>query len=67
MSNLLYILGILGIGATVVALLIGIGSFGVGGDFHKKNANKLMRLRLVCQFVAIVALLGFMYLRRQMG
>ncbi|MBT8153408.1 twin transmembrane helix small protein [Epibacterium ulvae] len=67
MTNLLYILGVLGIGATVVALVIGIGSFGMGGKFHKNNANKLMRLRLICQFVAIAALLGFMYLRRQIG
>jgi hypothetical protein len=41
-------LGVLGI------LLLGIGSFGKGGDFNRRNANKLMRYRVIGQFVAVV-------------
>jgi Hypoxia induced protein conserved region len=41
-------LGVLGI------LLLGIGSFGKGGEFNRKNANRLMRYRVIGQFVAVV-------------
>lgn len=67
MSDPLYIFGILAAAATVIVLVMGIGSFGVGGKFHKNNANRLMRLRIAFQFVAVVALLGFVYLRSQGG
>ncbi len=42
-------------------LLFGIGTFAKGGEFNKRNANKIMRWRLGVQFVAaalIVALAG---------
>ncbi|MQY44447.1 twin transmembrane helix small protein [Epibacterium sp. SM1969] len=67
MSNSLYIFGILAIGATVLVLVLGIGSFGVGGKFHRNNSNRLMRLRLLFQFIAILAVLGFVYFRNQGG
>jgi Hypoxia induced protein conserved region len=41
-------LGVLGV------LLLGIGSFGKGGEFNRKHANKLMRYRVIGQFVAVV-------------
>jgi len=34
--------------------VIGIVSFAVNGSFYKKNANKLMRLRVVLQGFALV-------------
>lgn len=48
-------------------LLLGIGSFGKGGDFNRKNANKIMRWRIGAQFVAVLLILLFVYLRRQGG
>lgn len=48
-------------------LLLGIGSFGKGGEFNRKNANKIMRWRIGAQFVAVLLILLFVYLRRQGG
>ncbi|ART99556.1 twin transmembrane helix small protein [Yoonia vestfoldensis] len=48
-------------------LLLGIGSFGKGGDFYRKNANKIMRWRIGAQFVAVILLVLFVYLRGQGG
>ncbi|WP_282092440.1 twin transmembrane helix small protein [Epibacterium ulvae] len=59
-----YILGLLGVTATAIVLVIGLGSFGKGGVFHRKHSNTLMRLRLLFQFIAVVLLLIFMYLRQ---
>lgn len=44
-------------------LLFGIGSFAKGGEFNKKNANRIMRWRLGAQFVAVVLIVGFAWLR----
>jgi hypothetical protein len=44
-------------------LMLGIGSFGKGGEFNRKNANKIMRWRIGAQFVAVVFILLFVYLR----
>ena len=45
--------------AVLGILVLGIASFTRGGDFNRKNANKLMRLRLVAQFVAVILILVF--------
>ena len=50
----LRILALAAAGAVAIVLLLGIGGFGKGGDFNRKYANKLMRLRLLLQFVALV-------------
>jgi hypothetical protein len=41
-------LGVLGV------LLLGLGSFGRGGAFNHKHANRLMRYRVIGQFIAVV-------------
>ena len=48
-------------------LLLGIGSFGKGGEFYRKNANKIMRWRIGAQFVAVILIVLFVYLRQQGG
>ncbi len=48
-------------------LLLGIGAFGKGGEFNRKNANKIMRWRIGAQFVAVLLILLYVYLRRQGG
>ncbi|WP_412565216.1 twin transmembrane helix small protein [Thalassobius sp. MITS945101] len=47
----------------LVILMIGIGGFAKGGAFNKKYANKLMRWRIAAQFIAVVLILGFVWLR----
>lgn len=44
-------------------LLFGIGSFAKGGEFNKRNANKIMRWRLGVQFVAVIGIVAFAWLR----
>jgi uncharacterized membrane protein affecting hemolysin expression len=49
--------------AVVGILLFGIGSFAKGGDFNKKYANKAMRWRIIAQFVAVLLILLFVWMR----
>lgn len=51
----------------VVILAIGIGGFAKGGEFNRKHGNRMMRYRLIAQFVAVVLIVGFVYLRRNGG
>ena len=44
-----------------IILMIGIGGFGRGGEFNRKYANKLMRLRIFAQFIAVLLILLFVY------
>lgn len=47
----------------VAILLFGIGSFAKGGEFNKKYANRAMRWRIIAQFVAVMLILLFVWLR----
>jgi hypothetical protein len=40
-------------------LLVGVGGFAKGGEFNRKYANKIMRMRIVGQFVAVILILVF--------
>ena len=44
-----------------VVLILGIGTLFKGGETSKKYSNKLMQLRVLLQFLAIVALVCFAY------
>jgi uncharacterized membrane protein affecting hemolysin expression len=59
---LFYVVAAACIGVLVI-LMFGIGGFAKGGDFNRKHANKLMRWRLGAQFIAIVLILLFVWLR----
>ena len=59
----LFILVLLAVLIVVGVLLFGIGTFGKGGEFNKKYANKIMRWRIGLQFVAVMLILLFIYLR----
>ena len=67
MGDPLYILAVLAMAAVVVVLVLGLGGFGKGGAFNHKYANKLMRLRLLFQFIAVVLLVAYVYRRGQGG
>ncbi len=49
--------------AVLVVLMIGIGSFGKGGDFNRKHANRIMRYRIIAQAVAVALILIFVLVR----
>ena len=44
-------------------LCVGIYALFRGGDFGRSYSNKLMRLRVVAQFVAILVLMGVLWVR----
>ncbi len=41
---------------TLAVVAVGIISFGVHGDFYMRNANKIMRFRVISQGVAVALL-----------
>ena len=45
----------------VIVLMIGLGGFAFGGEFNRKYANKIMRLRILLQAVAILLIILFVY------
>jgi xanthine/uracil permease len=46
--------------AAVGALLLGVFSMAKGGEFNRKYGNKLMRLRIALQGLAILLFIVFM-------
>ena len=53
--------------AVFLTLCVGIYSLFRGGDFARSYSNKLMRLRVVMQFVAVVILVGVFWWRTRGG
>jgi len=49
--------------AVLVILMVGVAGFAKGGEFNRKYANKIMRLRIAAQFVAVVLILLYIWLR----
>ena len=47
--------------AVGIVLILGIGTLFKGGETSKKYSNKLMQLRVLLQFVAILVLVAFAY------
>ena len=45
----------------VIVLVLGLGTLFKGGETSKKYSNKLMQLRVLFQFVAIIVLVSFAY------
>ncbi len=54
---------LVGIATLVVAavLVVGLYSLYRGGDFARTYSNKIMRLRIAAQFVAIVMIMAVLY------
>jgi hypothetical protein len=44
-------------------LLLGVGTFGKGGDFNRKYANRIMRWRIGAQAVSVALILLYVFLR----
>lgn len=51
----------------LLVLLFGVLTFARGGEFNRKYSNKIMRLRLAAQAVAIVIILAAVWLGREGG
>ena len=60
-GTLVKILGIALLIIVAVVLILGIGTLFKGGETSKKYSNKLMQLRVLLQFIAIIVLVCFAY------
>ena len=62
MPGFLYYL-LIPISLLAVLAVLGTGIYAMfkGGDFNKKYSNKLMRLRITMQFIAIVIIMSALY------
>ncbi|WP_272009831.1 twin transmembrane helix small protein [Roseovarius sp. ZX-A-9] len=67
LSDPLFLLVVVACGAVAIILIMGISTFGKGGVENGKRANKFMRWRIIAQFIAVVVIVTFVYIRRQMG
>ena len=47
--------------AVGIVLILGIGTLFKGGKTSTKYSNKLMQLRVLLQFIAVIALVTFAY------
>lgn len=63
MNDPLFIVIVVVMLGVVGVLVFGIGSFAKGGEFNKKYANRAMRWRIAAQFVAVLLILLFVWLR----
>ena len=53
--------------AVAVTLAFGIYSLYRGGDFSRSYSNRLMRLRVLMQFIAVVILVAVFWWRTRTG
>ena len=60
-GTLLKILSIMLLIVVAIVMILGIGTLFKGGETSKKYSNKLMQLRVLLQFIAVVALVSFAY------
>ena len=58
MHTLFNILIPVSLAAVVLVLFVGIYALFRGGDFNRTYSNKLMRLRVLLQFIAILVLVA---------
>lgn len=65
LSDPLFIIAAIASLAVLAILVFGIGSFARGGEFNRRNANKLMRWRLAAQFVAVILIVAFAYFHQR--
>jgi hypothetical protein len=63
----LFVIVVIAVLAVVVVLMFGLGGFAGGGAFNKRNANKIMRLRILAQFIAVLLILAYVWLRKDAG
>ncbi len=59
----LFILAAVAALVVLIILMMGIGSFAKGGEFNRRNANRLMRYRIAAQAVAVILIIAFAWFR----
>lgn len=59
--NLLVIMIILALIATIASLIVGVWSMGHGGKFDQEHSNQLMRARLIFQGLALLLMVAALF------
>lgn len=54
---------LVGVATLAVAIVLGIGLYSLyrGGEFARTHSNRLMRLRVILQFFAIIVIMTVLY------
>jgi hypothetical protein len=63
LSDPMFILAAVASLAVLGILIFGVASFARGGEFNRRNSNRLMRWRLGAQFVAVVLIVAFAWFK----
>lgn len=64
MSDPFFVIILIAVVAVAIILLLGLGGFARGGDFNKTRANKVMRMRIAAQFLAVVLIAIYVWFIR---
>jgi hypothetical protein len=64
LSDPLFIIAAIACLGVLVILILGIGTFGKGGEGSAKRSNKLMRYRIYAQAGAVALILLYVWMRR---
>jgi hypothetical protein len=64
-SDPLLILVVLAVLLVLGVLMFGVGTFGRGGDFNRRHANRIMRWRIYMQALAVALILLYVWLRQR--
>jgi hypothetical protein len=67
LSDPLFIAIVVAVLGVLAILVLGIASFGKGGEDSRKRSNRLMQYRIGAQFVAVLLVLLFVWLRGEGG
>ena len=59
----LFLLIALSVLAVTAILAVGIGGFAKGGEWNRRNGNRMMRWRLIAQAIAVALIMLFVALR----
>lgn len=62
LSDPLYLLILGALACVVVILATGIIGFARGGEFNRRHGNRMMRWRIIAQFIALVLIMSFLWL-----
>ena len=65
--DIFYLVVVVSILLVLVILMIGLGSFTKGGEFNRKYANKIMRMRIIAQAVAVILIILYAVIRGTSG
>lgn len=64
LNDPLFIIAAIACLGVLVILILGIGTFGKGGEGSAKRSNTLMRYRIYAQAVAVALILLFVWMRK---